>query len=135
MESVQSVPTAVSIGPDFAIYVGELTGGPFPVGGARVHRVVPGRTPTVFASGFTNIVDLAWGPDGNLYVLEIAEHSLRAGDRIGALIRVSRDGATQTVITEQLVAPTSLAVAYDGTIYVTNCRDCAGLGEVIRIQP
>ena len=122
-------------GPTTRIYVGELTGGPFPIGGARVHRVVPGQTPTVFASGFTNIVDLAWGPDGNLYVLEIATHSLRAGDRIGALIRVSADGASRTVITEQLVAPTSLAVASDGALYVTNCGDCAGLGEVVRIQP
>ena len=135
MVAVQSVPTGVSIGPDDAIYVGELTGGPFPIGGARVHRLIPGQVPTVFASGFTNIVDLAWGPDGNLYVLEIAAHSLRAGDRIGALIRVSRDGATRDVITEQLVAPTGLAVASDGAIYVTNCGDCAGLGEVIRIQP
>jgi hypothetical protein len=135
MVAVQSVPTGISMGPDGAIYVGELTGGPFPVGGARVHRLVQGQPPTVFASGFTNIVDLAWGPDGNLYVLEIAVHSLRAGDRIGALIRVSPDGATRTTITEQLTAPTGLAVASDGAVYVTNCGDCAGLGEVIRIQP
>ena len=61
MVAVQSVPTGVSVGPDDAIYVGELTGGPFPIGGARVHRVVPGQTPTVFASGFTNSVDLRGG--------------------------------------------------------------------------
>ena len=31
---VQSVPTSVALGLDGALYVGELTGGPFPLGGA-----------------------------------------------------------------------------------------------------
>lgn len=133
--SVQAVPTSVSIGPDGAIYVGQLTGAPFPVGGANVYRVVPGSSPTVFASGFTNIVDIAWGPDGSLYVLEIAAHSLRAGDHVGALIRVSQDGLTKTTITENLFTPTALAIGSDGAFYVTTCGDCAGVGGVVKIQP
>jgi hypothetical protein len=132
---VQAVPTSIAIGPDEAIYVGQLTGGPFPVGGANVYRVVPGSLPTVFASGFTNIIDIAWGGDGNLYVLEIAAHSLRAADRIGALIRVSPDGVTKTVLTEQLEAPTALTIGPDGFFYITTCGDCAGVGEVVRVKP
>jgi sugar lactone lactonase YvrE len=132
---VQAVPTSVAIGPDGAIYVGQLTGVPFPVGGASVYRVVPGSTPTEFASGFTNIIDIAWGHDGNLYVLEIAAHSLRAGDHIGALIRVSPDGATKTTITENLVTPSALAIGTDGSFYVSTCGDCAGVGKVVKIQP
>ena len=42
--TVQSVPTSVAVGPDRALYVGELTGFPFDPGYARVWRVVPGRT-------------------------------------------------------------------------------------------
>ena len=47
------VPTTVVRGPDGAYYVGQLTGFPFPPGGARVWRVVPGKAPTVYADGFT----------------------------------------------------------------------------------
>lgn len=53
---MQAVPTAVVRGPDGAYYVGQLTGFPFPVGGARVYRVVPGHKPQVYARGFTNII-------------------------------------------------------------------------------
>jgi hypothetical protein len=37
---MQAVPTSVAVAPDGAYYVGQLTGFPFPVGGARVFRVV-----------------------------------------------------------------------------------------------
>src|SRR4029079_19668324 len=45
----QSVPTSIAVGPDVALYVGELTGWPYDVGTARIWRVVPGRKPTVYA--------------------------------------------------------------------------------------
>src|SRR5206468_2805522 len=54
---IQSVPSSVAVGPDGALYVGELTGRPFQPGTARVWRVVPGKKPTVYARGFTNITD------------------------------------------------------------------------------
>jgi hypothetical protein len=38
----------------------------FSVGAARVYRVVPGKAPTVFADGFTNIIDIAFRPDRSL---------------------------------------------------------------------
>ncbi|CAN5622104.1 hypothetical protein BH23CHL8_BH23CHL8_09210 [soil metagenome] len=68
---VESVPTSVVVGPDGAYYVGELTGGPFPVGGASVWRVTPEGEVSEYATGFTNIIDIAFGPDGTLYVAEI----------------------------------------------------------------
>ena len=72
---VQSVPTSVVVGPDGAYYVGQLTGGPFPIGGASVFRVVPGEDPTIYATGFTNIIDLGFGPDGTPSV----QRTTRAG--------------------------------------------------------
>ena len=56
---MQAVPTTVTRGPDGALYVGQLTGFPFPVGGANVYRIGPGGQPQVFASGFTNIIDIS----------------------------------------------------------------------------
>jgi len=44
---IQSVPSAVTVGPDGALYVGEFTGWPYRVGTARVWRVEPGRKPVV----------------------------------------------------------------------------------------
>ena len=89
MIPMQAVPTTVAVRPkDPNIYVGQLTGFPFPPGAANVWAIKPDGSKTVFASGFTNIVDIAWGPKGSLYVLEIQSAGLLAPDPTGALIRV-----------------------------------------------
>jgi sugar lactone lactonase YvrE len=131
--AMQSVPASVVAGPDGALYVGELTGFPFPPGHARVWRVVPGRAPAVYAGGFTNIIDLAWGPDGRLFVLEIARKGLLSGDRTGALIRLERDGRRTVIASAGLTAPAGLAVR-GRYAYVSNCSVCAGSGSVLRIS-
>jgi ribosomal protein S14 len=58
---MQAVPTSVVVGPDRQYYVSQLTGFPSHLA-APVYRVNP-RTGavTVVASGFTNIMDLAFG--------------------------------------------------------------------------
>ncbi|MEX0926401.1 MAG: ScyD/ScyE family protein [Dehalococcoidia bacterium] len=131
---LQSVPTSVAKGPDGAYYVGELTGFPFPPDEARVYRVAPGEEPEVYAEGFTNIIDLAFGQDGSLYVLEIAANSLISEDMTGALIRVSSDGSQEVIASEGLVAPAGLTSGPDGALYVSNCGVCPGEGEVVRID-
>jgi hypothetical protein len=132
---MQSVPTSVAIGPDGALYVGELTGFPFPKGEARVYRVVPGKAPQVYAKGFTNVIDIGFA-HGKLYVLEIAHNSLLSGDPAGALIQVDRKGA-QRIVTTQLMLPGGLALK-DGNAYVSNCGACPnppnrGSGSVVRV--
>ncbi|ONI80985.1 hypothetical protein ALI144C_20675 [Actinosynnema sp. ALI-1.44] len=127
----QAVPTSVVQGPDGAYYVSQLTGFPFPTGRASVFRVVPGQAPTVYATGFTNAVDLAFDQDGSLYVLEVAHNGLLSGDMTGALIRVKRDGSHQ-VVTTALTAPGGLTVA-GGAAYVSDCGACPGTGKVIRL--
>ena len=135
---MDAVPTSVAVGPDGLFYVGQLTGFPFPVGGANVYRVpAQGGTPEVFAGGFTAIVDVAFGPDGSLYVLEIAKNGLLgafiAGDWTGALIRVAPDGTRTELAEGALFAPGGVAVRSDGAIYVTNNSIFSGTGEVLRI--
>jgi sugar lactone lactonase YvrE len=129
---MESVPDAVAFGPDGALYVGELTGFPFPVGAARVYRLVPGKAPTVFADGFTNIIDIAFDEDDTLYVLEIFHNGLLSGDPTGALIRVDANGGQEIVMSEGLITPGGLALRGDNA-YVTNCGTCVGGGEVLRI--
>ena len=137
---MDAVPTSVAVGPDGNYYVGQLTGFPFPVGGANVYRVpAQGGTPEVYAGGFTAIVDVAFGPDGSLYVLEIAKNGLLAAfianDWTGALIRVAPDGTRTEIAAGALFAPGGVAVGSDGAIYVTNNSIFSGTGEVLRIEP
>jgi hypothetical protein len=129
---MDAVPTSVARGPDGALYVGQLTGFPFPVGGANVYRVVPGQAPQVFASGFTNIIDIAFDEKGTLYVLEIFQNGLLSGDPTGALIRVDEGGGQHVVMSTGLITPGGLALR-GGAAYVSNCGTCAGTGEVLRI--
>ncbi|HEY7272972.1 MAG TPA: ScyD/ScyE family protein [Actinoplanes sp.] len=130
---MQAVPTSVVRGPDGAFYVGELTGFPFLPGQARVWRVQPGHAPTVYATGFTNIIDLAFGPDHKLYVLEIAKNGLLSGDQTGALLRASRHGAPTEVLSTGLTAPGGLAIR-GHSAFIANCSVCAGTGSVLRVR-
>ena len=95
MMPMQAVPTSVVEGPDGQYYVSQLTGFPFPVGAAKIFKVNP-RSGAVseFASGFTNLMDLAFGRDGTLYALSIDDNGLLAPGDEGAIYRVSRDGTS-----------------------------------------
>ena len=136
---VQAVPTAVTRGPDHALYVSQLTGFPFPVGAANIYRVEPGPEPDldpeVYLSGFTNVTDLAFGPDGSLYVVQIATEGLLAVPGSGgSVIRVAPDGSRET-IASGLVAPYGVAVSRKGHIYVSTHSTEADTGEVVRVHP
>jgi hypothetical protein len=124
--NTDSVPNSVTKGPDGAYYVGELTGFPFAPGAANVYRVAPPLGPTVFAGGFTAIIDLAFGKDGSLYVLQFATGPFLGGP--GALIKVAPDGTRTTILSEGLIAPTSVAIGRDGDAYVSNCGVFPGSG-------
>jgi len=126
---MQAVPTAVAEGPDGALYVSQLTGFPFPVGGSTVWRI-GGSGPEPYRTGFTNVVDLAFGPDGSLYVVEIASAGLLAG-LDGTVIRVSRSGA-RSAVAEGLFAPGGIAIGPDRAAYVTVCSVCPASGAVLR---
>jgi len=133
---MQAVPTSVVKGPDGAYYVGQLTGFPFPPGGANVFRVVPGHKPKVFAGGFTNIIDIAFDRRGRLYVLEIATNGLlSAGENelpVGRLVRVNRDGSRTTLASEGLNAPGGFVLGH-GAAYITNNSILSDAGQVVKV--
>ena len=133
---MQAVPTSVVKGPDGAFYVGQLTGFPFPVGGANVWRVRPGHDPEVFKGGFTNIIDIAFDRRGRLYVLEIATGGLLNAPAdelpVGRLVRVNRDGSTTTLASEGLNAPGGFVLGHH-TAYTTNNSILPGAGQVVKV--
>lgn len=139
---VQTVPTSVTVGPDGALYMGQLTGGPFPVGGASVWRVVPGEDPTEYATGFTNILGLGFAPDGTLYVAEMVHDGLMGvfaagAPPIGAVLSVAPGGGEPEMVAtgEQLMALGGLDVDGEGNVYVTTNTLAPGAGQVLKITP
>jgi sugar lactone lactonase YvrE len=131
-----AVPTAVAVGPDGAYYVSELTGFPFAKAAARIWRIEPGSVGAVcdpvapsggcssVATGFSSVIDLTFGPDGTMYVLELAQEGL-AGALVlgtefpptGALWAVKN--GVRTLVSDTLTAPGGVAVDPSGTIFVT----------------
>ena len=64
--------------------------------GILADPVVPGRAPTIYATGLTNVTDLAWH-DGDLYAVQIADAGLASGGPpIGSLVRVNPGAAFTT---------------------------------------
>jgi hypothetical protein len=139
--TIQSVPTTVIEAPDGNLYVGELTGAPFPVGAARIYRVPGGGgTPVVVATGFTTIIDIAIDTArGFGYVLEHDADGIipPLGPGVeGRLIRIHLATGARTVIAQAgLVKPGGVAVGPEGALYVTTRTNFAGVGEVVRVVP
>ena len=139
---MNAVPTSVAIAADGSFYVGQLTGFPFPVGGANVFTVpAGGGEPTVAFDGFTNIIDIAMAPDGSLYVLEFLKGGMLSADPAnpatlqGQLSRIAADGTRTVVAGEGLIAPTGLAVDADGNVYVAVFGVVGTMGQVWKIAP
>jgi sugar lactone lactonase YvrE len=129
-----AVPTSVVRGPDGAYYISQLTGFPFAQGVANIWRVVPGSAPTVYASGLTNVTDLAFARDGSLYAVEIASAGLLSPPPpIGSLVRIPPGGGSQhETVAGGLVAPYGVALTKDAA-YVTTGAVLPGDGEIIKI--
>jgi hypothetical protein len=134
MVPMQAVPTSVAIGPDGALYVGQLTGFPFQPGGASVWRVEQGAEPTKFAEGFTNVIGIAFGPDDTLWVAEIFHNSMLSGDPTGGLWSVAPGGEPTLVATDGLMLSGGVAVAEDGTVFVSNGAVVPNGGNITSVE-
>jgi sugar lactone lactonase YvrE len=131
-----AVPTDVVVGPDGAYYVSTLTGFPFLAGTASVYRVVPGQAPALYAWNLTALTDLAFGPEGSLYVLQHGSPGLPPFAGPGAVWRVPPGGGgTSTLVAAGLTRATGLVVGADGALYVSVNGASAGNGAVWRIEP
>lgn len=133
----QSVPTSITIGPDGAYYIGQLTGFPFPPGAANVYRFDPTTSVLTEAfTGFTNIIDMTFDATGMLYVLQVSSNGLasQAGPGTGLLIQVDpTSGERTTIASAGLVFPGAVVAGPDGALYVTNHSNAPSGGQVLRI--
>ena len=132
---IQSVPTDVVKGADGAYYVCEFSGFPFPEGGARIYKISADGEAQVFASGFTQLIDMTFDAEGNLYVLQHMNQSGWKGKPDGALIKIAPNGERTTLIEGNgLEMPSALTIGPDGAFYIINRGGRPGIGQVIRIE-
>ncbi len=136
----QAVPTGVAIAPDGSYYIGQLTGFPFPAGGADVFRYDPTTgTTSVAYSGFTTIIDLEFDASGDLYVLQLTSNGLASpgGPGTGVLLKIDADtGQRTTIASDGLLFPGGLAIQEGPggpVFYVSNNTAMPDGGSVLRI--
>lgn len=86
-------------------------------------------------AGFTTIVSMKEGPDGLLYVLELSDAPGNPTPGKGKVVRVTRSGDIQDVVTGLLV-PTGMTFGPDGRLYVSNLGAApkGTPGEILRIE-
>ena len=139
MVEAQAVPTSVAVGPDGALYVSLLRGIPSDPGTAYIYRIVPGQRPVIWARGLTSVTAIAFDRHGRLLATEFNTGGLLSPPTVpGALVRISDNGRTVTTLpVTDLYQPTGVAVAPDGTVYVSNYGDntsaSAQPGQVVKI--
>lgn len=129
-----SVPTGITPAPDGkGLLVADYTGYPYVPGTSRIWRVQSGQAPSVFASGFTNLIGLSPAPDGGLYALEMASKGATSGDLGGSVIHVSASGERKVVACQGLIQPTGIATSPQGDVYVSNYGVTPGHGQVVKV--
>ena len=113
---VQPVPTAITTGPDGALYIAELAPGRN-VG--QVIRLVPGGAPTAVVSGLPSATGIAVAGDGTIYLSLFGSGAPEAAPKTGRVMQITPDG-TQTIIASKLNYPAGLALGADGDLYASN---------------
>ena len=148
----ESVPTAVTVGPDGALYASELSALPYPEGYARVLRIgdpedvasydgrTPGGTSQVYASGFEQINGLTFDDDGALYVLEYVNGSTAYDPMLSFdelppshLIRVDPDGTRQQISGDELRFG-NYVFAHEGKVYTAINNGDVEKGQVLAYE-
>ena len=117
-----------------SLCTGTLTPFPVKVGAAEIFKVNPrtGRS-SVFATGLTTVLGLAFGADGALYVLEMSVKNGGPAPNTGEVVRIK--GSHRTLIATGLNFPTGMAFGPDGNLYVSanGLGAPPSAGQVVRI--
>ena len=129
------VPTAM-IFHDGNFYVGNLDVFPIVPGSASVYKITPQGKISVFATGFSTILGVAFDEIGGLYVLENTTGNPFPTPGTGDIIRVDPDGSRLTIVSG-LNLPTAMIFGPDEKLYVSNWGfgpPAVGGGQVLQLD-
>ena len=126
------VPTAV-IHHNGNFFVGNLS--TFPImGNSNIYKVTPSGQISIYASGFSAILGIAFDNHDRLYVLENTVGAPGPTPGKGDVIRVDPSGKRQ-VITSGLHLPTAMTFGPDGKLYISDWGiGPPGLGQIVQIS-
>jgi hypothetical protein len=124
------VPTGLALGNDNDLYVGFLSGFPFPEGGSRIERwSLDGELLETF-EGLTAVVEVLITEDGTVYAVEHGVFT-DTGWGAGRIVRVSAAGVEP--VAEGLNRPWGLAVTPEGDMVVV-VDSVSEAGSVVRVS-
>ena len=130
----QVVPTGLAKGPDGTIYA-SLLGEAWPADAPSIVTVAADGTIGTYAKGLQVIVDIAFGPDGNLYATSLTTDFATFAP--GEILRINADGTAETVV-PGVFMPHGIAFDAEGNLYVAVYTMMSGpgapAGQVIRID-
>ena len=85
-------------------------------------------------AGFTTVVAVDFGPDGLLYALELSDAPGNPTPGAGKVVRVTRSGEIEEVITG-LTVPTGMTFGPEGNLYISNGGAAGpGAGQILRFD-
>lgn len=113
------VPTGVAANPAGGVFVALLSGGPFPVGAAKIQAIAEDGTVTDAAGGLTMCTDVAIGPDGHMYAVQLSLNFLAEIPDPGNVVRVLANGTLEPVA-EGLMLPNGIAFDAAGNLYIAS---------------
>ena len=118
---------------DGNFYFGTLTPFPSVTGAAAVYKLSPNGSYSVYASGFTAVLGIAFDSEGRLYVIEdIGLSSGTPGQ--SDIVRLDKNG-NKEMIASGLNFPSAMTFGPDGKLYVSAWGiGPAGLGQILQIS-
>jgi hypothetical protein len=123
------VPTAMTFNGNF--FVGNLSTFPLVEGVSSIYKVTPHGETSVWATGFTGVLGVAFDRQNRLYVLETS-----AGNgpipMTGRVIRVNNDNS-RDLIADSLMMPTGMTFGKNGALYVSNTGFGPPTGQILKL--
>ncbi|MDX1640034.1 MAG: ScyD/ScyE family protein [Balneolaceae bacterium] len=146
----QPVPTSIAVGPEGDYYVGELKGFPAPLNESNIWRVAPDASwamcgtageiycSKVFDGGFTSVIDMAFGPDGYLYVAEFDDKSWFAAENQagvgGTINKCNVETTSCSEVATGIPLLTAITFGTDGSLWAVKNALVPGMAEVFKVQ-
>ena len=124
------VPTSVTHQGD-NFYVGNLRTFPLVAGSSNIYKVTENGNVSVYATGFTGVLGVAFDKKHRLYVLETSAGG-GPTPMTGRVVRINNDN-TRDVIVDKLFFPTAMTFGPEGALYISNTGFGPPTGSILKV--